>query len=293
MIPACSTRSFVVTALCMLTSFVALAQKPGRQPQPSQPVRAVQTLKDMEKDLPLPLAGHSRLEVEIIPEAAMSAENKQLIAGVVPELRRRAAIDVISLDQHDWAIQQIGCTAFPHSLVLRYTSGKSPRERSEFIATIARAGREVGLIPIARKGYSVYSPTPTNAMTIGAINTLLAREDAKPPVSQIAVCYAALIGAKPQAGHDGGSFVKLEVPPAIKVPAAGDESVLVTTQAIPSQSWSLEFDHKGKLLKAEQASGGAMVVKRVIPAKDLPQGKPVPPATVQPAGNPVPPAKPQ
>jgi hypothetical protein len=272
---------------------VATAQEPAPLPPPSQPVKAVQSLSEREKSLPLRPAGQSRLEVEIIPEAAISAENKQIIAAAQQELRSRAAIDAISLNDHGWTIEQIACPAFPHSIVLRYTAGKSARDRSEFIASIAGDGREVGLIPIVRKGYSVYSPMPANAMTIGAINTMLAREDAKPPVSQIAVCYAALIGAKAETAPDGKSVVKLEVPPAIKVPVAGDETVLVTTRGLPPQSWSLEFDHRGKLLKAEPVTGGAMVVRRVIPAKDLPQGKPVSPETNKQPGDQAAPAKPQ
>jgi hypothetical protein len=250
----------------------------------------VQSFGNAEKTLPLAPGDQSKLEVELIPEPAISAEGKELIAAAKPEIRRRAEIDSFDFDHSRWNVEQIACSAFPHSLVLRYTAGKSPRQRSEFIASIARAGGEVRFIPVQRKGYSPYSPMPGNVMTIGAINTMLEREDAKPHVSQIAVCYAAFVGAAPQTGNDGRSFVRLEVPPVIRVPVMGDETVLLTTGGIPPQDWTLEFDPGGKLLKAEEEPV-AMVIRKVPPLQE-PKGKPVPPAT-EPAVVPNSPAKPQ
>jgi hypothetical protein len=278
-------------AFSILAGSIALAQEPSTLPPPSIPVKPVQTMHDLEKTLPLPPSGQSKLEVELLPEASISADDKQLIASAAHEIRRRTAIDSIDVGNSNWAVQQIACSAFPRSLVLRYTVGKSPRDRSEFIASIARTGHEVRLIPIERKGYSIYSPLPANAMTVGAINTMIAREDSNAAISQIALCYAALIGAAPEVSPDGKSVVRLEVPPAIQAATTGDETVLFTTGGIPRQSWTLEFNQQGKLLKAEQVTHDAIKVKKVPPPRQL-HGVPIP-STPLPEGQPEPAAQPK
>jgi hypothetical protein len=74
---------------------------------------------------------------------------------------------------------------------------------SVFTVSIPRGGDgRVRIIPIQRRGYSLFSPAPINALTISAFNHIRAEEHPKAPDwLGTGLCYAALAGAHPQAAE--------------------------------------------------------------------------------------------
>ncbi len=106
------------------------------------------------------------------------------------------------MQQGTWNATQVVCPALPHHLFLRYTRNNGTGDVTVFTASIPRNGDgRVRIIPIQRRGYSLFSPAPINALTISAFNHIRAEE----PDDQRAanwlgngLCYAALAGGHPR-----------------------------------------------------------------------------------------------
>jgi hypothetical protein len=128
-----------------------------------------------------------------------------------------------------------------------------------FSASIPRGGEgRVRIIPIQRRGYSLFSPAPVNALTISAFNHIRAEEGIKPTFDWLgtALCYAALAGAHPHAAP------LIDAPETPKVPAAppavleiflrGGAVIHFTDVAAAPRpmEWTMTFNSAGKLLKA-------------------------------------------
>lgn len=244
----------------------------------SAPLKGKKVSEAMGKPLVLPVSGSSKLVVDVIPTEAMSAEDQQIFTSSEPEIRRRAASELMLLDQPGWSIEQLACPAFPHWLLLRYTQGSTPATRSLFSVAVSRLQRQVRLIPVARKGYSAFGSSNGNPMIIGALNDMLKREDPKPPLSQIALCYAALTGAAAHIGDAGKHFISPAEAPTARVDQWGEESVSIQAQETPAPTLSLDFDHNGKLVRVSRVTSAVLLPKPVNTSLETQKVKPVPPA---------------
>jgi hypothetical protein len=159
--------------------------------------------------------------------------------------------------------RQLDCPALPDHLFLRFARNEGTQEMSMFSAAIPRSGDgKVRIIPIVRKGYSLFSPAPIGPMTISAFNHIRAEENIKSPADWLGtgLCYAALAGANPQAGQLlSGSPETLQlpetIPPTLNVIVGGGAVVRFADLSATPQpmEWALTFDAKGKLLKASHA----------------------------------------
>jgi hypothetical protein len=132
------------------------------------------------------------------------------------------------------------------------------------------------IIPILRRGYSLFSPAPVNALTISAFNHIRAEEHTaeSPDWLGTGLCYAALAGVHPQIGSpEETDFHKLPAAPAGRevIPLRGGAIIRFTdVAAVPRPAeWTMTFNGKGRLLKATHSSVsqlGGKVVERTPPA---------------------------
>jgi hypothetical protein len=186
-----------------------------------------------------------------------------------------------------WNYQQVVCRALPHHLFLQYTRSNGSGDVSVFSASIPRDGEgRVRIIPILRRGYSLFSPAPINALTISAFNHIRAEEPEPDRAANWlgnALCYAALAGAHPEIAS-----ADAEPAPGKPIPAMtavlyvrvkdGETIKFADAAAKPRpMQWTMTFTERGKLLKATHSPAQTYAVKPVpkeSPAKTriVPQG---------------------
>jgi hypothetical protein len=213
----------------------------------------------------------------------MSDQDRDLAADAESAIGERAGFAGLEFNQGKWSYQQIVCPALRGHLFLQFTRNNGSGDVSVFSASIPRSGDgRVRIIPIVRRGYSLFSPAPINALTISAFNHIRAEEhvDQIPEWLATGMCYAALAGAHPRIGPaEETDFRKLPAAPPgrLTIPMHGGAIIRFTDVAAASRSmqWTMTFNGRGKLLKATHSAApksGGKVVERT-PAEV--QGKPV------------------
>jgi hypothetical protein len=219
----------------------------------------------------------------------MTEQDKELAANAESAIGEHAGLVGLEFNQASdrgkWSYQQVVCPALTNHVFLQFTRNNGVGDVSEFSASIPRGGDgRVRIIPILRRGYSLWSPAPVNALTISTFNHIREEEHADQVSDWLGVglCYASLA-----AGHRVEAFAEqkeagLEYPtamtPSIEISTSGG-AIISFTDVSASQhpmEWGMEFDGKGVLLKARHKSEPVAVVTKVPePGPDSP-GKPVP-----------------
>jgi hypothetical protein len=134
-----------------------------------------------------------------------------------------------------------------------------------FSASIPREGEgRVRIIPILRRGYSLFSPAPINALTISAFNHIRAEEPTASNSDWLGngLCYAALAGAHPQIISPDASPAPNKPIPAltaamdVQLQAKNEEVIrFADAAAIPRpMEWTMTFTRQGKLIKATHSA---------------------------------------
>jgi len=249
----------VVLAIGAITAVCALANGQTGQnlsvPQPSRVRKAA------PRPMPFPPASETSEPVaslEFLPYERITQQDRDLEADAESSISERAGFAGLEFNQSKWNYQQVVCPALPNHLFLQFTRNNGTGDVSVFSVSIPRGGDgRVRIIPILRRGYSLFSPAPINALTISAFNHIRAEEHpAKAPDwLGTGLCYAALAGAKPEIGPpEETDFRKLPVAPAGRevVPLHGGAVIRFTDVAAISRpmEWTMTFNGKGKLLKA-------------------------------------------
>jgi hypothetical protein len=199
--------------------------------------------------------------IEILPADQMTRNDRDLEANAEASIQERAGFQSLEFNEGSWTYQQLVCPALPNHLFLRFSRNEGTGEMSMFSASIPRGGEgRVRIIPIVRKGYSLFSPAPIGALTIASFNRIRS-EEANPDWTAnwlgTALCYAALAGANPQAGELPPRPFESEPHPATIEPTfvkTKDGGTIIRFSDVSTtphpMEWNLIFDSKGTLLKA-------------------------------------------
>jgi hypothetical protein len=201
--------------------------------------------------------------IRIVPAEEMSRNDRDLEAGAESSIQERAGFQSLGFNEGAWTFQQLDCPALPDHLFLRFSRNDGTREMSMFSAAIPRNGEgRVRIIPILRKGYSLFSPAPIGPLTISAFNHIRDEEKKDIPANWLGtgLCYAALAGANPQAGQLQASLpealqLPATIPPTLEITKGGGGIVRFAdlSTAPHPMAWEMTFDSKGKLVKASHA----------------------------------------
>jgi hypothetical protein len=204
--------------------------------------------------------------IEFHAESEMTQPDRDLAASAQASIRTDAALAGIEFGEGKWTYEQLVCQALPGHLFLLYRGDNGAGDVTIFSAAISRAGNgHVRIIPVQRRGFSLFSPAPVNPLTIAAFNRIRMSEPANPDADWLAValCYAALTGAHPQtspiAEKSPAPGLALSFPPTLEVGVDGESTVRFADgsgQRQPTE-WELTFNGKGQLLK---------VINSVVPA---------------------------
>lgn len=243
-------------------------------------------------------------DVEFRSPDQMSAADRTLAAHSQTAISRQASMEALGFKRGNWSQQQIVCRALPNHLFLRFTRDDGARDRSVFSVSISRDGKgRVRLIPVLRRGYSLFTPAGANAGTIAAFNQIR-REDGPSSAGwlETGLCYAALAGADPRVGPLTGEQMLSEptLPLAeMVIPVEGGAVVTFTDQAshpLPTL-WSLTFQPDGTLVKVDHQPAIASPHVVTTTAREI-HGTPIPSTSFEPepnqpaaAANPAPPAQ--
>lgn len=214
--------------------------------------------------------------VRILSEGEMTRADRDLLADGESSIQEKAGFENLEFGSAGWTYHQLDCPALPKHLFVRFTRDDGTRQMSMFSAAVPRDGNgSVHIIPIVRKGYSLFSPAPIGAMTIAAFNRIRTEEGEGATADWVGtgLCYAALAGANPRVDAAPGTGEKDGLPPVIpanlRVANEGGAIIqFVDSSAAPHpMEWSMIFDRRGKLIKATHTVAPVETVKKKI-AKD-------------------------
>jgi len=234
--------------------------------------------------------GHeeSAPSIEFRPAAQMTESDRSLVADAESSIAEHAASSGFDLQQGQWSYQQVVCPALPNHLFLQYMRNNGAGDVTVFSASIPRAGEgRVRIIPILRRGYSLFSPAPVNALTVSAFNHIRAEEPSRNSSDWLGngLCYAALAGAHPWIASPDVAPASHKPVPALsaimEVPLHGGEILRFDdAAAIPRpMEWTMTFTPRGKLIKATHSSASLLTAKPVPPSTEALKTHTVPQAT--------------
>ncbi len=229
--------------------------------------RAIKAGRDLEATAPFSMAGRLPLKVTIRPGERMRQADLELAEDAKVAIRERAGFENIDFSQGQWKETQLDCPAFPQHLFVRYTRNNGVGDVSMFTASIPRANEgRLRVIPILRRGYSLFSPAPINKLTIGVFNKIRAEEqlEGKEEWAAIGLCYAALAGAR-LPGADPKEVTTLEPvrTPILGLFNGGSTTVTFEIGDPKPGEWQMEFDRKGRLLKGTHSK---LEEERAVPS---------------------------
>jgi hypothetical protein len=246
----------------------------------------VKPVAEVPRPMPFPPdtedSGRAR-SIEFLSPDRMAQRDRDRAADAKAAIGERAGFAGLEFNLGKWSYRQIVCPALPNHLFLRFTRNDGAGDVSLFSASIPRGGEgRVRIIPIRRRGYSLFSPAPINALTILAFNRIRDEEknDAAPDWLGTGLCYAALAGAHPQAAPSANEAGSEEFPAApqavLEIPNQGGAVVWFTDVAVATHpmDWTMTFDGKGKLLKATHLPASLVKEKEIHPEPVDEQGRP-------------------
>jgi hypothetical protein len=198
--------------------------------------------------------------IQYVTQDRMTEADRTLASGADVTIRDYATLAGMELDKGKWSYQQLVCHALPDHLFLIFELDNGPGDVSIFSAAIPRGGNgRVRIIPVERRGYSLFSPAPVNPLTVSAFNRIRADEPVNKSADWLAtgLCYAALAGARPALSvspkESATPNSELVFPPTLEIGSFGESTVRfvdVATERQPTE-WALTFSQKGQLLKVD------------------------------------------
>lgn len=190
----------------------------------------------------------------------------------------------------DWGYEQAVCPVFPDHLILEYSRDRGQGDISLFSAVVPRGGfGHVRVIPIRRRSYSLWTPTPTNALTLNDFNHMVKENPngLDPDWLTIGLCYAALAGGHVRAALAAATPAEeaypLFIPAKLTVFSTTGAEVHfadITPYTAPkakAMDWVMKFSHDGRLLKVGHVVSGE-IIERELPPTPEQKSTPVEPA---------------
>src|ERR1017187_2320945 len=247
-------------------------------------------VKEAPRPMPFPPDGESPTPgrvyaIEFRSPEQMSEKDRNVEADGEQSIRERAGVQGLEFNEGTWSYQQLVCPALPNHVFLKFTRNNGTGDVSMFTASIPRGGDgRVRIIPILRRGYSLFSPAPINKLTIAAFNHIRDEEHPAGPPDWLTtgLCYAALAGAHPKVqvqgpGEEAETF-PAAMPGVLRIPVRGGAIIRFVDVAAPRRpmEWTMTFDGEGRLLKALHTPAAMVTVKAAPQVANYPDGNPAP-----------------
>jgi hypothetical protein len=204
--------------------------------------------------------------IEFRSGGEIAQKDSDLAEGARTLIAKRAELFGLELNRGHWSYDQLVCSAMPNHLFLRFTENGGAGDVSEFSVSIPRGEGQLRIIPILRRGYSLFTPAPSNGQTIEVFNRIRTEEHPvkAPGWLESGLCYAALAGAQPEiaiqaspSARDSASHQPLAAMPAVLKKRSDGGAIVrfADKSALPRPiEWTMIFDGKGRLMKATRSS---------------------------------------
>ncbi|MGA9671034.1 MAG: hypothetical protein WBQ94_17625 [Terracidiphilus sp.] len=281
-------RLRILSILAVVASIAAVCVRVEGQ-KPVVGIEAPPTVTEphpVERPMPFNPTPHGATQaIEYRSAEEMTEQDRELAASSQSAIGEHAGFVGLEFKLGKWNYQQVVCPALSNHLFLQFTRNNGVGDVSIFSASIPRGGDgRVRIIPILRRGYSLWSPAPVSALTISTFNHIRDEEHADHVSDWLGVglCYASLAAGHPVEAFAEEEEAGLKYPqamtPAIEISTVGGATMSFTdvSAAEHPMEWEMEFDGKGKLLKAMHKSEPMATFTRVPEqTRDAP-GKPVP-----------------
>lgn len=263
----CKVLSTLTLGLSACLCAAQAAQQPTTPADQSEPAHGlfVRPIKDKQQKLVFPPGSESagrKSRLDFRTEAEMSADDHSLVLNAEGTIAERAHFNDLDFDAapgNPWAMQQAVCPALPRHIIVQFTRNRGKGDVSVFTAIIPRdpEGR-IRIIPVEKRGYSLFSPAPVNAITISVFNRIRAEENPATPPDwlTLGLCYASMAGSRPKADlvaeNPRSEQLPEGQPATLVMEKNGTEKIeFVDMAALPvPMHWTMSFDKKGRLLKA-------------------------------------------
>jgi hypothetical protein len=237
----------------------------------------VEVIHPRETPSPFPLdartgRGQARQALEFLLPEQMSEADRELADASQAEITRRAGLQGFDLrndgkGQGSWGYEQAVCPVFPQHVILEYSRNNGPGDVTLFSAVIPRGDGHVRVIPVRRRSYSLFTPAPSNALTLNDFNHMVleGHDGLSPDWLTLGLCYAALAGGHVRAAllaqTPGAEVYPLLAPATLIVSAKGGAEVRFgdETPHTEAMQWTLTFAQNGHLLKVRHTSSRELV----------------------------------
>ena len=273
-------RISLLFALPTAVGLTGAQSKAVNPPQDKQSV-TIRQLHPKPFATPFPINAHTgrREELEFLAPEQMTAADRDLALANEAEIARRAGLQGFGLahagsGEGSWGYEQAVCPVFPDHLILEYSRSNGANDVTLFSAVIPRGGEgHVRVIPVRRRGYSLFTPSASNALTLNDFNHMVKEGGAgvSPDWLTLGLCYAALAGGHvrasllPQTASD--EVYPLFLPAKLTVSAKGDAQVhfVDVTPHTKAMDWILTFAPNGRLLKVQHKVSSELLEKPLKP----------------------------
>jgi hypothetical protein len=220
--------------------------------------------------------------------AQMDAADRDLLQSRSRELAAAAAIFGYDLSAARWIQEQALCPAFPDTLMVHYLTRYPDGSESLFTALVPRDRGRVRVVPSLHRNGTTYLPAAKDPRNYALFNELvpaeIATQDAGPEGNWLVlgVCYAEMVGARPNVPDDPGLDIAMVHAPASTFrvdTVAKTREIQFPDREGPNvyTIWTIMLSHGGRITGAtdeDSATYIAHVVKLQEPAGKI---KPDPP----------------
>jgi len=238
-----------------------------------------------------PTSSAAALEFRSVEQ--MTDADRSLAEASQGEIARRAGLQGLGFEAHgagaqagvgNWGYEQAVCPIFPEHLILEYSRTNSKGDVSLFSAVIPRGEGHVRVIPVERRGNSLFTPAGSNALTVNDFNHIVAEEHhgLSPDWLTLGLCYAALAGghvrAQLRAETPEAEVFPLLAPPRLSVSynKPGAEVYFADfTRQKTSRDWELFFSGDGRLLNVKHGVAPQLMFRQVPGVVEEQRGVPV------------------
>jgi hypothetical protein len=227
--------------------------------------------KELRTPFSLEAAAHGAPELQFLTPEQMSPADRKLADENQEEIQRRANLQGFGLrrgeEAGNWGYEQAVCPVFPDHIVLEYSRDNGNGDVTLFTAVVPRAEGHVRVIPVQRRGYSLFTPSPSNAITLNDFNHIVKEEGRglNPDWLTLGLCYAALAGGHVRAALladlNEKEHYPLFVPAKLMVSYKGGAVVHFadTTPHAKSMDWVMTFAPDGRLMKVKHTDSGELI----------------------------------
>jgi hypothetical protein len=232
---------------------------------------------------------HRSHSVEFRTVDRMSEKDRLLAANAESSIAEHVRYADLDFNQGGWSYQQVICPALPNHIFLRFLRNNGAGDVSMFSASIPRGDKgRLRIIPIQRRGYSLFSPAPINALTISAFNHIRAEEspDQDPAKAPdwlgTGLCYAALAGGHPQAAavSDNPAAERFPVASTALLDVGNNGGAVLSFTDVSASPrpmrWCMTFDRKGRLIKGGHSPAERLSIRVEHPLSVNQVGPPKP-----------------